>query len=96
MGDDGLRRPWARLVLTWTSALWGCTWLAAAGARAVRHDPWVMLEYVLLLFSLIRATMRDHEALVAENLLLRHQLAVLTRPARKRPRCASTTSCSGL
>src|SRR5437867_752913 len=45
-----------------------------------------MLEYHFLLLSLMRATMRDREALVAENLLLRHQLAVLTRPTRKRPR----------
>src|SRR2546425_4864360 len=45
-----------------------------------------MLEYHFLLLSLMRATMRDREALVAENLLLRHQLAVLTRPTRKRAR----------
>ena len=45
-----------------------------------------MLEYLLLLFSLMRATVRDREALVTENLLLRHQLGVLTRPTRKRPR----------
>ncbi|HEY3062961.1 MAG TPA: hypothetical protein VGL99_28650 [Chloroflexota bacterium] len=40
----------------------------------------------MLLFSLIRSAVRDREALVAENLLLRHQLVVLTRPTRKRPR----------
>jgi len=45
-----------------------------------------MLEYLLLFLGLIRAAVRDREALVAENLLLRHQLAVLTRPTRKRPR----------
>jgi hypothetical protein len=45
-----------------------------------------MLEYLLLLLSLIRSAVRDREALVAENLLLRHQLAVLTRPTRQRPR----------
>ena len=44
-----------------------------------------MLEYLLLLLGLIRAAARDREALVAENLLLRQQLAVLTRPTRKRP-----------
>src|SRR5947209_1789659 len=44
-----------------------------------------MLEYLLLLLSLACAAMRDREALVAENVLLRHQLAVLTRPTRKRP-----------
>jgi len=42
-----------------------------------------MLEYLLLLVSLIRATVRDREALIAENLLLRHQLGVLTRPTRQ-------------
>ena len=45
-----------------------------------------MLEYLLLVLSLIRASLREREALVAENLLLRHQLAILTRPTRKRPR----------
>jgi transposase InsO family protein len=45
-----------------------------------------MLEYLLLLFGLIRVSMRDRGALVAENLLLRHQLGVLTRPTRRRPR----------
>jgi hypothetical protein len=45
-----------------------------------------MLEYLLLLLSLIRAAVRDREALVADNLLLQHQLAALTRPTRKRPR----------
>jgi hypothetical protein len=45
-----------------------------------------MLEYLLLLFSLIRATVRDPEVLVTEDLLLRQQLAVLTRPTRKPPR----------
>src|SRR5436190_12844133 len=45
-----------------------------------------MLEYLLLLLSLIRSAVRDREALIAENLLLRHQLTVLTRPTRTRPR----------
>src|ERR671929_545601 len=45
-----------------------------------------MLEYLLLLLSLIHAVVRDRDALIAENLLLRHQLAILTRPTRKRPR----------
>src|SRR5205823_13752319 len=60
---------------------------SAGTARHVAgHDLRAMLEYLLLLVSLIRATMRDREALIAENLLLRHQLGVLTRPTRKRPR----------
>src|SRR5947209_10056330 len=45
-----------------------------------------MLEYLLLLLSLLGSAVRDREVLVAENLLLRHQLTVLTRPTRKRPR----------
>src|SRR5437870_11191670 len=54
-----------------------------------------MLEYLLLLLSLFRATVRDRDELVAENLLLRHQLAVLTRPTRKRPRLRAATNSSG-
>jgi hypothetical protein len=45
-----------------------------------------MREYLLLLFGLFRAAVRDRGDLVAENLLLRHQLVVLTRPTRRRPR----------
>src|SRR5206468_4749582 len=59
---------------------------AGIPVRAARHHLRAMLEYLLLLFSLVRATVRDREALVAENLLLRHQLAVLTRATRRRPR----------
>jgi transposase InsO family protein len=43
-----------------------------------------MLEYLLLLADLLRALMRTRGDLVAENLLLRQQLAILTRPTRKR------------
>jgi transposase InsO family protein len=39
-----------------------------------------------VLFGLLRAALRDRRDLVTENLLLRHQLAVLTRPTRRRPR----------
>jgi transposase InsO family protein len=45
-----------------------------------------MIECLLLLVALLRAAVRDRADLVAENLLLRHQLAVLTRPTRRRPR----------
>jgi transposase InsO family protein len=45
-----------------------------------------MLEYLLLLVALVGAALRRHGDLVAENLLLRQQLTVLTRPTRKRPR----------
>ena len=39
-----------------------------------------------VLFGLLCATFWNRRDLVAENLLLRHQLAVLTRPTRRRPR----------
>jgi hypothetical protein len=37
-----------------------------------------MLDYLVLLTDLIRAALRSRRELVAENLLLRQQLAVLT------------------
>ena len=45
-----------------------------------------MLDYLFLVAVLFRTGLCRHGELVAENLLLRHQLAVLTRPIRKRPR----------
>ena len=45
-----------------------------------------MLAYLLVLLGLICAAVRDRAALVAEHALLRHQLAVLTRPTRTRRR----------
>ena len=45
----------------------------------------MMLEYLLLLVGLFLAVLRSRADLVAENLLLRHQLAVLARPTRKLP-----------
>src|ERR687894_3047893 len=45
-----------------------------------------MLDLLFLFASVLRTGLRRHGELVAENLLLRHQLAVLTRPTRKRPR----------
>ena len=45
-----------------------------------------IIEYLLLLVALLRAALRARTDPVAENLLLRQQLAVLTRPTRKRPR----------
>jgi hypothetical protein len=45
-----------------------------------------MLDYILLMADLIRAALRSRRELVAENLLLRQQLAVLTRPTRRRAR----------
>ncbi len=51
-----------------------------------RHTSWAMLEFLALLLAVLRAALRDRAGLVAENLVLRHQLAVLARPTRKRPR----------
>jgi hypothetical protein len=45
-----------------------------------------MLGCLRLLVALLRAALATRGDLVAENLLLRQQLAVLTRPTRKRPR----------
>ena len=45
-----------------------------------------MLDVVWLTLVAARAACRQRGDLVAENLLLRHQLAVLTRPTRRRPR----------
>ena len=45
-----------------------------------------MLELVWLLFTIVVAWLRPRQDLVLETLLLRHQLAVLTRPTRTRPR----------
>ena len=48
------------------------------------HPPGV-LELLALLLGILPAVLRSHADLVAENLLLRHQFAVVTRPGRKRP-----------
>ncbi len=45
-----------------------------------------MLELLVLLLLAVRGLVRSRQDLVIENLLLRHQLAVLTRPTRRRPR----------
>src|SRR5947209_8052010 len=91
------RRPGRRL-LSALAAGWICpSWEDRPGpvrvqksvgmtARVERHDGPTMLEYLLLLLSLARSAVRDRDALVTENLLLRQQLAVLTRPTRRRPR----------
>src|SRR5437773_2027938 len=47
-----------------------------------------MFDYLRLLIDLIRAALRRRSEVVAENVLLRHQLLVLSRPTRKRPRLA--------
>jgi len=45
-----------------------------------------VLELLWLVLAGVLAWLRPRQDLVAENLLLRHQLAVLTRPTRRRPR----------
>src|SRR5215218_11353971 len=45
-----------------------------------------MCECVLQLVDLLRAIVRRQADLIAENVLLRQQLAVLTRPTRRRHR----------
>ncbi len=45
-----------------------------------------MLEYLRLLVGVLRAGLCARSDLVAENLLLRQQLLVLSRPTRQRPR----------
>ena len=50
-----------------------------------------MLELLWLLLTAVLAWARPRHDLVLENLLLRHQLAVLTRPTRARPRAPLRT-----
>src|SRR5919204_1509604 len=45
-----------------------------------------MIECLFLLVAVLRAAVLGRSDLIAETLLLRHQLAVLTRPTRQRPR----------
>ena len=54
----------------------------------------MMLESLLLLVDLCRAVPRRRADLVAENLLLRQQLTVLTRSTRRRPRLRSRDKLS--
>jgi putative transposase len=49
-------------------------------------EAWRMLDLLWLMLAAVRAACRQRNDLVMENLLLRHQLAVLTRPTRQRPR----------
>jgi hypothetical protein len=45
-----------------------------------------LLQWIVLLLAALRAPCRRRGDPIAEHLLLRHQLAVLTRPTRRRPR----------
>ena len=44
-----------------------------------------MFEVLGVLLGFLRTSLRTREDLILENLLLRHRLAVLTRPTRRRP-----------
>jgi hypothetical protein len=44
-----------------------------------------MLDFLCLASRTLRASCRRRGDLVLENLLLRHQLTILTRPTRRRP-----------
>jgi transposase InsO family protein len=55
-------------------------------ARPQIGDAEGVLELLWLLVTTVLAWARPRQGLVLENLLLRHQLAVLTRPTRARPR----------
>ena len=49
----------------------------------------MMIEYLVLLVSLVRTVLCSRADVAAENLLLRQQLTVLTRPTRRQPRLRS-------
>jgi hypothetical protein len=65
--------------------LWGLNSSTVKLCRQRRSWP-AMIEHLLLLLALVGTTVRDRGDLVVENLLPRQQIAVLTRPTRKRPR----------
>ncbi len=80
--DDFLRgkskelAPFKVPVATWHSepgelSLRGCKKLAGTAAGVERHDVRAMLEYLLLLLSLLGAIVRDHEAVGRQNLARR-------------------------
>lgn len=55
-----------------------------------------MLEYPILLVGLLRAMLSSRADPVTENLLLHRQLAVLSRPTRKRPRLRTEDKLFGV
>src|SRR5919199_1776575 len=69
-----------------------CVWFSYIGCgEAKRRAPKIsdaehVLELLRLLLTAFLAWVRPRPDLVLEHLLLRHQLAVLTRPTRTRPR----------
>ena len=56
-----------------------------ASADAIGHTERIF-DLITLLLGVIPAALQGRRDLVLENLLLRHQLAILTRPTRKHPR----------
>ncbi len=60
-------------------------------ARAQIRDAEGMLELVRVLLMSVLASVRPRQDLVLENLLLRHQLVVLSRPTRRRRRARLRT-----
>src|SRR6266508_4294764 len=67
--------------MTTPRGLWGGK--ASRELRSVMLTP--MLDLFRLLFTTVQTATRSQQELVLENLLLRHQLAVLTRPTQRRP-----------
>ena len=59
--------------------------MARKQEAAGRDNRGAMFEILALVFGLLQAAFRDRADLVAENLVLRQQLAVLARPTRRRP-----------
>ena len=59
---------------------------AGACGAGERHHSRAMFEYLRLLVGILQAVLCARADVVAENLLLRQQLMVLTRPTQRRPR----------
>jgi hypothetical protein len=53
-------------------------------ARGQINDAYAMIDVVGVFLTAVQAVVRPRQDLVLENLLLRHQLGVLTRPTRRR------------
>src|SRR5215510_6381297 len=81
---DGPRTPRSRPCTGWLRPTGGPRPVGrrSPGGRLDRgrHHVHVMLTFLLLLIDVVRAAVRSRGEVVAENLLRRHQLMVLTRP----------------
>src|SRR6266700_1274223 len=64
--------------------LHACCWAAKPRPGEI-GDAVGVLDLLWLLLTTVQATLRPRQDLILENLLLRHQLAALTRPTRTRP-----------